>query len=90
MIFLLLFLSLPVFADCEKPKEWWQSAFPDSIETRSTRQAEDDIDEEFGGSEESAEPEVYHWDNLYLEPNYPEVIVDPYGSGNTDVYYDDY
>lgn len=75
---MVLFSTL-VFADCEKPKSWWETAFPGSVETRPTKQAVDDIDEEYGAKEETAEPEVYHWDNLYLEPNYPEVIVDPYG-----------
>jgi hypothetical protein len=38
-------------------------------------------------SDDSAEPEVYHWDNIYLcKWCDVEIIVDPY-SGQTDVYY---
>lgn len=34
---------------------------------------------EYGNpSVESSEPEVYHWDNIYLEPVAPEVIINPY------------
>lgn len=37
------------------------------------------IEVEYGNpSGESSEPEVYHWDNIYLEPVAPEVIINPY------------
>lgn len=40
------------------------------------------------GGDESAEPEVYHWDNIYLERPAPVVIVDPYSrGGNRDMVY---
>jgi hypothetical protein len=79
LVIMVLF-SMMALADCDQPKPWWETAFPGSVETRSTKQATDDVDEEYGAREESAEPEIYHWDNIYLEPSYPEVIVDPYGS----------
>lgn len=87
----MVFLSLSALAvDCGKPKAWWETAFPSSVESRPTKQAIYNIDEEFGQMEESSEPEVYHWDNIYLEPSYPEVIIDPYAdSRDITYYYDD-
>jgi hypothetical protein len=84
LFILLLLISVSAAADCDQPKQWWETAFPGSSEKRTTKQVEDNVDEEFGSTEESAEPEEYHWDNIYLEPSYPEVIIDPYKNNSSD------
>ncbi len=88
----MLLVSFSVLAeDCE-PKPWWKTAFPGSIETRRTSRpivtpayeefenSDSGIDEEYGHPTEPAEPMVYHWDDIYLEPVETEVIIEPYGS----------
>ncbi len=93
---MIIFLSPTTFAECGKPKAWWETAFPGSYETkRTTIDYSDDRGSEYNeygnssdeygnNSSDSPEPVVYHWDNIYLEPNYPEVIVDPYGEMEED------
>lgn len=34
--------------------------------------------EGYSGHDYGQEPKHYSWDNLYLEPSYPEIIVNPY------------
>lgn len=84
-MWLLLGVSLLISnAWCKEP--YWKSLFPLSTENEF-RPVESD---EYGHPDEPDEPMVYHWDNIYLENQGPEVIIDPYGnSKGRDSYWDD-
>lgn len=80
-LFLILLISSSyACSQCQSPPWLWNEGIPLSSLVIQEESPEERVIEEI------AEPEVYHWDNLYLEPAYPEVIVNPYSTGLTDEY----
>jgi hypothetical protein len=94
-IVILLLVPSMVMAD----DQWWRIAFPGSIESKSiikatsypdsTSSDRPYYDNEHPAIEESDEPQVYHWDNIYLERAGPEVIINPYINEREKIYWDE-
>jgi len=74
-------LLVPCIAIAGDP--WWKTAFPGSFESKEFTDSAITTDRPYYDNEhpavkETNGPEVYHWDNIYLEKVGPEVIIDPY------------